>query len=87
MLLGRGLGQNWAGAGTELGGGWDRTGRGLGQNWAGAGTELGGYNGIRVIHLKNLGLPEHIYSPFDATFHDLILKKHSVAVSHLTVTL
>ncbi len=29
------------GAGTELGGGWNRTGWGLGLYWAGAGTELG----------------------------------------------
>ncbi len=45
------------------------------------------YNGIQVIDLKNLGLPEHIFIPFWCHFHVLIIKKHAVVVSHLTVTL
>ncbi len=45
------------------------------------------YNDIQVIDLKNLGLPEHIFIPFWFHFHVLILKRHAVAVFHLTVTL
>ncbi len=45
------------------------------------------YSISRDSDLKNLGLPEHIFIPFWSHFHVLILKKHAVAVSHLTVTL
>ncbi len=40
-----------------------------------------------MIDLKNLGLPEPIFIPFSCHFHVLIIKKHGVVVSHLTVTL
>ncbi len=43
--------------------------------------------GIQVIDLKNLKLTEHIFIPFWCYFHVLIIKKHSVAVFHLAVTL
>jgi hypothetical protein len=35
----------------------------------------------------NLGLPEHIFSDFRVSFHDLLLTNQATAVSHEAVTL
>jgi hypothetical protein len=40
------------------------------------------YIGFKVIDLKNLGLPEHIFSDFRGSFHGLLLKNQAAAVSH-----
>ncbi len=42
----------------------------------------GQYIGFKVIDLKNSRLPEHIFSDFRVSSHDLLLKNQSAAVSH-----
>ena len=45
------------------------------------------YNGFQQIDQKNLVLPKQILNSFLCHFHVLIIKKHALAVYHLTVTL